>query len=146
MRIQLNRVAFLPLLVLALSSLSGCVDEKIVYRDRALFEDPPSAAQSFLGYSDQSTKLVVCGNCHVEKQAEWAQTKHANAWEDLQASGHATSSCEPCHSVNANGNAATGDAGWVATQDTRYQDVITLMDISREAGLPGVSLAGSTSN
>ena len=75
MRIHLNRVAFLPLLVLALSSLSGCVDEKIVYRDRALFEDPPSAAQSFLGYSDQSTKLVVCGNCHVEKQAEWAGRK-----------------------------------------------------------------------
>ena len=92
MRIQFTRVAFLPLLVLALSSLSGCVDEKVVYRDRALFEDPPSAAQSFLGYSDQGSKLVVCGNCHVEKQAEWEKTKHANAWEDLQASGHANSS------------------------------------------------------
>ncbi|MCG6955785.1 MAG: hypothetical protein LJF04_07330 [Gemmatimonadetes bacterium] len=123
MRNQFTRVAFLPLLVLALSSLSGCVDEKVVYRDRALFEQPPSAAQSFLGYSDQGSKLVVCGNCHVEKQAMWEQTKHANAWADLQASGHATSSCEPCHTVNANGNWVTGDAGWVATQDTRYQDV-----------------------
>jgi len=123
MRNHFTRVAFLPLLVLALSSLSGCVDEKIVYRDRALFQDPPSAAQSFLGYSDQGSKLVVCGNCHVEKQAMWEQTKHAHAWEDLQASGHANSSCEPCHTVNANGNYTTGDAGWVATQDTRYQDV-----------------------
>jgi predicted CXXCH cytochrome family protein len=123
MRNQFTRVAFLPLLVLALSSLSGCVDEKVVYRDRALFQEPPSAAEGFIGYSDQGAKLTVCGNCHMEKQAEWVQTKHASAWADLQASGHASSTCEACHTVNANGNAVTGDAGWVATQDTRYQDV-----------------------
>jgi biopolymer transport protein ExbD len=37
----------------------------------------------------------------------------------------------------------TEDIVIVAQGDTRYQDVITLMDISREAGLPGVSLAGA---
>jgi predicted CXXCH cytochrome family protein len=123
MRNQFNRVATLPLLVLAVSAVSGCVDQKVVYRDRSLFENPPSAADSFLGYSDQSSKLVVCGNCHVEKQAEWVQTKHASAWADLQASGHAQSSCEPCHSVSSNGNVTTGDVGFTATGDARYQDV-----------------------
>lgn len=123
MRNQFNRVAALPLLVLAISSFSGCVDQKAVFRNRTLFENPPSAADSFVGYADESSKLVVCGNCHTDQQTAWSKTEHANAWADLQASGHATSTCEPCHTVSANGNAETGDVGWVATGDSRYHDV-----------------------
>ena len=88
MRIH-HRVALLPLLVLALSSLSACVDEKIVYRDRSLFEEVPSAAADFIGYTDHDSKLTVCGNCHIDKQTDWQTTAHASAWADLQASGHA---------------------------------------------------------
>ena len=40
------------------------MDEKIVYRDRDLFEDPLTAAGSFLGYTDSDTKLTVwSGTC-----------------------------------------------------------------------------------
>lgn len=123
MRNPFSRVAPLPLLILAISTMAGCVDQSSVYQNRNLFETPPTVADSFVGYIDQSTKLVVCGNCHNDKQAEWAQTKHASAWADLQASGHATSACAVCHTVNANGNRVTGDAAWVATGDSRYHDV-----------------------
>lgn len=123
MRTLTSRIAFLPLLVLALTSLSACVDEKIVYRDRELFEDPPSGAADFIGYSDQEAKLTVCGNCHVEKQGEWAGTGHAEAWESLQASGAAQTFCEGCHTVSELGNAVTEAGGYNATQDARYEDV-----------------------
>lgn len=103
---------------------SSCTSEKIVYRSEPSFTTPPAAAGNFVGYADTVTKQTVCGNCHVEKQADWAGTKHASAWADLQASGHAGASCEPCHSVSKNGNAATTDSvGYVATHDARYRDV-----------------------
>jgi predicted CXXCH cytochrome family protein len=123
MRIQLRRVAFLPLLLLSVWSLSSCVDQKTVYRDRQLFEQPSSAAGGFVGYTDTVAKLTVCGNCHVEKQTAWAQTKHASAWADLQASGHASASCEGCHTVGPNGNADSTAVGFAATGETRYHDV-----------------------
>jgi predicted CXXCH cytochrome family protein len=113
----------LPLTVLGLYTLAGCVDEKIVYRDRALFEDPLTSAGSFLGYTDHDNKLTVCGNCHVEKQGGWAGTKHAHAWEDLQASGHAQDACNTCHTVNEFGNVVTDVAGYNATHEARYEDV-----------------------
>ncbi len=103
--------------------LAGCLGEKVVYRDRELFQTPPSGAANFLGYSDVSAKLTVCGNCHVEKQHEWEGTVHATAWEDLQASGHATSTCEACHTVNEQGNPTEGNAGFLAVADERYKDV-----------------------
>jgi predicted CXXCH cytochrome family protein len=113
----------LSVLAAAAALAAGCVDERIVFRDRELFTEPPTGSADFLGYTDEASKLTVCGNCHVEKQGQWEQTKHASAWEDLQASGHATEACEECHTVNANGNLATGLAGWTATKDTRYHDV-----------------------
>lgn len=103
--------------------LAGCVDEQVVYRDRELFAPVPSGAASYVGYTDEATKLTVCGNCHVDHQAKWEGTKHAGAWADLQASGHATSVCEACHTVNPNGNVGQGEGGWTATQDPRYHDV-----------------------
>lgn len=103
---------------------SSCTSEKIVYRSEPSFTTPPAAAANFVGYADTTTKQTVCGNCHVDKQTEWAGTKHATAWADLQASGHAGASCEPCHTISQNGNASTTDAvGYTATKDARYQDV-----------------------
>lgn len=121
MRIQPTRVALFSLFALTLAS-SACVDEKIVYRDRALFEEVPTAAADFVGYTDETDKLTVCGNCHVEKQGDWEGTVHAEAWAGLQGSGHAQEFCEGCHTVNGLGNDADG-GGYLATTDTRYLDV-----------------------
>ncbi|HSH76123.1 MAG TPA: cytochrome c3 family protein [Longimicrobiales bacterium] len=109
--------------VLVSGVLAGCVDEKIVYRDRELFEEPLAAAGSFLGYSDQDSKLTVCGNCHVEKQGDWEQTAHAEAWVTLQASGGAQAFCEGCHTVNQRGNTVEEAAGYDGAAEDRYHDV-----------------------
>lgn len=103
--------------------LGACTDEEVVFRERPIFEDPPAGAGSFLGYSEQEDGLTVCGNCHVGFQAEWETTGHAGAWETLQASGGAQEFCEGCHTVNELGNQEEGELGWVATGDSRYQDV-----------------------
>lgn len=121
MRIESTRVALLSLLTLALAS-SACVDEKIVYQERELFEEVPTAAAEFIGYTDAEAKLTVCGNCHVGPQSEWEETAHADAWDGLQDSGHAAEYCEGCHTVNGLGNEAEG-GGWTATEDERYLDV-----------------------
>ncbi len=118
-----SRLALLATPIAVAALMSGCVSEKVVYRDRSLFETPPAEAANFVGYTDVSAKLTVCGNCHVGQQAEWETTVHSTAWADLQASGHASATCEGCHTVNGNGNAADNPAGWVATPDERYQDV-----------------------
>ena len=102
---------------------TSCTDERIVFRDRVLFEDPPTGAGAFLGYTDEADKLTVCGNCHVGPQAEWELTDHADAWNTLQESGHAQAFCENCHTVNQFGNAATDPLGYAAVQDSRYHDV-----------------------
>ncbi len=123
MRNELRRVALLPLLALSIWALSSCVDQKIVYKNRALFQTPASTAGGFVGYTDTVSKLTVCGNCHIDKQTEWLQTKHASAWADLQASSHANSSCDVCHTVGPNGNADTAAVGFEATGEARYHDV-----------------------
>lgn len=103
---------------------ASCVKDNVVYRDAPSFTNPPAAALNFVGYSKEEQKQTVCGNCHVDQQTKWAQTKHSSAWADLQASGHATKDCEACHTVNALGNSSQADkAGWTATSDTRYHDV-----------------------
>ncbi len=109
--------------VICAMTLAGCTSEKIVYRDREPFNVPPDAALGFLGYYDVSTKQTTCGNCHSEKQASWSTTKHASAWEDLQASGHATASCNGCHTVSENGNSVGAPAGYSVVPDSVYQDV-----------------------
>jgi predicted CXXCH cytochrome family protein len=108
---------------LGLWALSGCVDEKIVFQDRELFEEPLAAAGSFLGYTDHDSKLTVCGNCHVEKQGEWEQTAHASAWAGLQASPGAQALCEGCHTVGQLGNTTAAAGGYEATGEIRYEDV-----------------------
>ena len=106
-----------------LFSLSGCTDEKIVYRDRELWEQPPAASAGFLGYAKAEDKLTVCGNCHMGQQAAWVETGHADAWESLQGSGHAAAMCEGCHTVSELGNMPEAQGGWSTTKDTRYYDV-----------------------
>jgi predicted CXXCH cytochrome family protein len=102
----------------------GCVSDRIVYRSGTNFGAPPAAAAGFIGYYDVANKQTVCGSCHVDYQTRWSATKHDSAWTTLQASGHATGTCQPCHSVNNLGNAVTDTAvGYRATHDARYQDV-----------------------
>lgn len=110
--------------LVAVAGVAGCVDERVVYRDRPLFEEPPAGAQGFLGYSDADGGMTVCGNCHIGKQKAWEQTAHAGAWHTLEASGSSRELCESCHSVSSRGNHVTEtNVGWVATKDPRYQDV-----------------------
>jgi len=69
---------------------------------------------SFVGYSTATTQQTTCGNCHVLKQQSWAKTGHANAWKDLQASGHASDACYKCHTTNGLTNIAQDSAGYFA--------------------------------
>ncbi len=103
---------------------AGCTTEKLVYRSGTNFAAPPSAGANFIGYYDVANKQTVCGSCHVDYQNRWSQTKHANAWADLQASGGATGVCAACHSVSDRGNAITDTAvAYRSTKDVRYHDV-----------------------
>ncbi len=109
---------------LLLIASAGCVDEKIVYRDGPNYAAPPAAAASFLGYSDTTQKMTVCGNCHVGQQARWVSTAHASAFHTLETSGSMQGLCQACHTVNDKGNATTDTtSGWRSTKDARYHDV-----------------------
>jgi predicted CXXCH cytochrome family protein len=101
----------------------ACTEDTLVYRDREAFATPADEVAGFLGYFDTDEKFTSCGLCHADEQAAWIETHHADAWATLQASGHAQSFCEPCHTVSPNGNVATGDVGWLAVQDSSYHDV-----------------------
>lgn len=116
-----RRWPVLMLLSLVTASVA-CTDE--VFVSLPPFEDPPDAAAGFLGYTDQESRQPVCGNCHIGRNADWQQTGHATAWEDLQDSGHASESCEGCHTVNELGNIVeTTAVGFTSTRDPRYEDV-----------------------
>jgi len=80
----------------------------------------------FVGYSNPATQQTTCGNCHVLKQQSWLKTGHANAWDTLQSSGHATSACYKCHTTSGLTNVANDTAGYfsAATSAKQYfQDV-----------------------
>ncbi len=121
---RITRVAQFGALLAASVAIAACVNDNVVYRDRALTVSAPPAGAGFVGYTDTATKQTACGNCHVEQQAKWATTKHASAWADLQASGHSSSACESCHAVSNLGNGvADSNVAYAATKDTRYTDV-----------------------
>jgi predicted CXXCH cytochrome family protein len=101
----------------------ACTNDKIVFRTRPPFNPPPDSVNGFLGYFDVPTRTTTCGNCHVEKQASWVATKHAHAWTDLQASGHASASCNGCHTVSQLGNNVGHAAGYLVKPDSAYHDV-----------------------
>ena len=103
------------------AALSGCED--IVYRDRPPFNPPPDAASGFLGYYTVDSRQTTCGNCHVGQQIDWVHTRHANAWDDLLASGESEAFCEGCHTLNARGNQPDADVGYDKVKDDVYHDV-----------------------
>jgi hypothetical protein len=110
--------------LLMAAALSGCADDKIVYRDRPLFETPAATAAGFVGYQSTTSKTPTCGACHVTVLGEWKETAHAGAWATLQANPGKKAYCEACHTVNNRGNAKTDTlGGWNTTKDARYQDV-----------------------
>ena len=117
------KLGHLVVAIAAVVALGACTDEKIVYRDRPPFNPPPDATNGFLGYFTVNTKQTTCGNCHVGVQGQWKVTKHARAWSDLQASGHATGSCNECHSVSQLGNFVGHAAGYAVVADSAYHDV-----------------------
>ena len=118
----MSRSVLLAAIVLVVAA--GCTDERIVFRDRDLLADLPANAQGFLGYSNADAKLTVCGNCHVGPQTQWVGTAHADAWATLANNPGRQAFCEACHTVSEAGNQTEGgNAGWPATQDTRYHDV-----------------------
>ncbi len=123
-RTDVRRLLVLPAALVLLGSMVGsvCEDETIVEVERPFFDDPPAMAAGFLGYDEEVVKLTTCGNCHVGQQAEWEETAHAGAWNNMQNSGIAVESCEVCHSTGPNGN-LTDTGGFVATGDARYHDV-----------------------
>lgn len=112
---------FFPLASTIMVVLAGCTSEKLVFREP--FNPPPDNTNKFLGYFTVSDKQTSCGNCHVEKQADWTTTKHSQAWGDLVASGHQSPACNSCHTVSERGNATAAPAGYSAVADTAYQDV-----------------------
>jgi predicted CXXCH cytochrome family protein len=107
----------------AVFALAGCIDEKIVFRDRELFNPPPDSVNGFLGYFNVSDGVTTCGNCHGEKQAAWEQTAHANALASLEESGQAQEFCYSCHTVSEKGNAVVAAAGYSVVKDSAYHDV-----------------------
>jgi hypothetical protein len=100
---------------------AGCTE--VVYRDRPPFNEPPAAANGYLGYFTASERQTTCGNCHVGEQADWVQTLHAHAWDTLQSHPAKAATCEGCHTVNSRGNRASTSAGYDAVKDEAYHDV-----------------------
>src|SRR4026208_2574043 len=108
---------------ISLRAMGACTDEKIVSQTLPPFNPPPDSVSGFLGYFTVADKQTTCGNCHVGVQAEWAATNHASAWANLQASGHASSSCSNCHTVSQLGNSVGHPAGYATVPDSAYHDV-----------------------
>ena len=110
-------------LFLLLPLFGACLDQDSVYGDDRPEGEPPPAANGMVGYADIETGQTVCGNCHAQPQAMWSGTKHSDAWETLQESGHAQEFCEGCHAVSELGNAATEPSGYTSTGSARFEDV-----------------------
>jgi hypothetical protein len=100
--------------------LVACSDDEDIVPDGQF---PTDTVGNFLGYADVEAKGTTCGNCHATFQAGWVETGHADAWEGLQASGHAQEFCEGCHTVSQLGNDEVVDVAWTITGDPRYHDV-----------------------
>ena len=111
--------------VLSVLVFGACTNEKIVFKTREPFNPPADSIHGFLGYYTIDTKTTTCGNCHVGQQATWKQTRHAQAWDDLVASGHQQAFCNNCHSVSQLGNAVPDSepAGYAKVPDSTYHDV-----------------------
>jgi predicted CXXCH cytochrome family protein len=123
-----RRLSLFVFPTLVFVGLVGCTDETIVYRDRPVYDEPADGARGFVGYTltgqDPGAKATACGNCHVGPTSQWEETDHADAWNTLEASGHAQEFCRGCHTVSELGNATTDPGGYNGSQDSlRYMDV-----------------------
>ncbi len=118
-----RRPVWLLLSVLSLSP--SCTDRETIFGEGPFFERIPAEAAGYLGYSTElrEAQQTLCGQCHATEQSEWIDTHHAEAWEDLQASGSAQAFCEPCHTTNQRGSPSDVPGGFVTTGDPRYYDV-----------------------
>ncbi len=115
-------------LLALLVGAASCVETRTVFQSPNLTAGVPPAAKGVLGYvsnADTATHQTVCGNCHIDPQARWKQSKHAHAWLTLQQNNGLQPVCEACHSVNGRGNplADTTAVGFLATGAARYHDV-----------------------
>jgi len=110
--------------VALIPGVQGCVDEDVLYEDQPSWTAGNDPIYGFLGYADVEAKTPTCWSCHPGMKAQWQETPHADAWATLQASGHATDSCNPCHTVGDYGNSSTNPmAGFALTGEDRFQDV-----------------------
>lgn len=118
--------------LMLLAGVAACTTtDKIVYRDVEApprYYPPPTGSAGYLGFNrsptDTTGTTTVCGTCHVATQAQWAQTKHAVAWPNLQASGHADATCNPCHTVSNLGTGLTdANVAFASTGAARFQNV-----------------------
>jgi predicted CXXCH cytochrome family protein len=114
-RSNLRQLLALAAITAAATLAAGCSEDQT-----STPVTPPALDAQFLGYTDTTSQQTTCGNCHVDLQQRWAATGHANAWGDLQASGHANSSCNACHTTSGFGNAA-GDTSGFAAVDANAQ-------------------------
>lgn len=121
---KLNRALHFLATLSLLAGAYGCADGAFTDPEQPGWEAANPGPLGFLGYGDSQAKVTACGNCHPGSQAEWEETDHAHAWETLQASGHAATYCEPCHSVSDLGNATVNpNVGLAVDPDPRYFDV-----------------------
>jgi len=115
----------LPVLVLpALMVSSGCDEDE---GPTGPFQDASLAAVAYLGFDSGVVSAPSCVQCHMETSLDWGDTGHAHALATLYDSGHAQSSCRPCHTTGwnvADGIFGADDAWTAATADTlRLKDV-----------------------
>ncbi|NIN09973.1 MAG: hypothetical protein GTN62_01020 [Gemmatimonadales bacterium] len=134
----LHAVALLGLLV-----AGACTEESISFRGREVFNPPLDSVNGFLGYFTVADKQTTCGNCHADEQAGWIQTAHANAWADLQGSGHAADYCEGCHTVSERGNFTVAPAGHTAVRDSLLTDSLYFDVQCESCHGPGVVHVGN---
>lgn len=119
----------------------ACSNDRIVFRDRLPFNPPADAASGFLGYYSVADKQTTCGNCHVDYQRDWRETRHAGAFATLEASSGRESSCYSCHTLTGMGNTASGQtAGYDAVAHPTYRDV--QCESCHGPGLPHVEGVG----
>lgn len=106
---------------------TGCTETQYVYDtteiERPAFNQPADSLNGFIGLYNVAENQTSCGNCHVDYQAGWAGTAHADAWETLEASGGAQDFCRGCHTVSELGNVLEVAAGWNAVPDSTYHNV-----------------------
>jgi predicted CXXCH cytochrome family protein len=102
--------------------ISACTEETVVFRDP--FNSPVDSINGFLGYFSVPDARTTCGNCHADKEVDWRETLHADAWAGLHTSEFANdTTCGPCHSVSQLGNTLTVPGGYETTFDSTYHDV-----------------------